>query len=81
MNHPRTRAPAHQAGVLEEGEVGARAAVLVCIEEVVDRRVVLVDGLLDQAQAHNAGVEQDVFGRIGGDGADVVDAVQVLHLV
>src|SRR4029077_19646718 len=39
VDHPRARAPARQARILEEGEVGARAAVLVGVEEVVDAGV------------------------------------------
>ena len=46
------RPPRRRAGVLEEGQVGAGVALLVGEEEVVDGRVVLVDGFLDQAQAH-----------------------------
>ena len=39
---------------LEEGQVGAGAALLVGEEEVVDGRVVLVDGFLDQPQPQHA---------------------------
>ena len=80
VDHPRAGAAAHQARILEKGEIGARAAVLVRIEQVVDARVVLVDGLLDEPEAHDACVEQDVAGRVGGDGADVMDSVELLHL-
>src|SRR5216683_2015847 len=79
VDHACPGAAAHQARILEEGEVGARASVLVGVEEVVDGRVVLVDRLLDQAQSHHSRIEEDVFRRVGGDGADVVDAVQALH--
>ena len=51
-------------------------AVLVGIEEVVDARVVLVDGLRDQPQAEHAGVEVDVARGVAGDRGDVVDAVE-----
>src|SRR5438552_4592107 len=59
VDHPGPRAAAHQTWILEEGEIRAWAAVLVGIEEVVDRRVVLVDRLLHQAHAHEAGVEAE----------------------
>ena len=65
------------AGELEEGQVGAGAALLVGEEEVVDGRVVLVDRLLDQAQAQHPGVEVDVVLRVGGDRGDVVDSLQL----
>ena len=42
------------ARVLEERDVGAGAALLVRVEEVVDGRVVLVDRLLDQPQSEHA---------------------------
>ena len=54
--------------------------VLVGVEEVVDGRVVLVDGLLDHAQAEHAGVEVDVAGRVAGDAGDVVDAFEA-HVI
>ena len=47
---PTPARPATGARVLEEGDVRARAARLVRVEQVVDRRVVLVDGLLDHPQ-------------------------------
>src|SRR5207247_2749911 len=80
VDHAGAGASPSQARVLEEGEVSAWAAVLVRIEEVVNRRVVLVDGLLDQAQAHDTGVKAHVPRRVGGDGTDVMDSVQVVHL-
>jgi hypothetical protein len=48
VHHPGTRTPSRQAGILEEGEVGARAPELVRVEQVVDGRIVLVDRLLDE---------------------------------
>ncbi len=74
------RPPGRHAGELEEGEVGAGAAVLVGEEEVVDGRVVLVDGLLHQAQAHHPGVEVDVALRVRRDRGDVVNSLQ-LHML
>ena len=65
------------AGELEEGEIGAGAALLVGEEEVVDGRVVLVDRLLDQAQAHHPRVEVDVALRVGRDRGDVVNSLEL----
>ncbi len=76
VHHSCPCLPAACSRVLEEGDVAARASVLVGVEEVVHRRVVLVDRLLDEAEAENAGVEVDVLGRIPGDAGDVVDAFQ-----
>ena len=77
VHHARARAARHRAGVLEEREVGARLGVLVAVEQVVDGRIVLVDGLGGHAQAEDACVEVDVARRVAGDGGDVVDAVEV----
>src|SRR5438093_12947049 len=48
VHHPASCAAASRLRILEEGQVAARAPFLVCVEEVVDGRVVLVDGLLDE---------------------------------
>src|SRR5438876_2148794 len=79
MDHPGARPPAGDRGILEERQIGARRALLVAIEQVVDARVVLVDALLHQAQAQHARVELDVAGRVTGDGGYVVDALE-LHV-
>ena len=73
------RRPAGPAGprVLEEGQVGSGGALLVGVEQVVDGRVVLVDGLLDQPQAQDAGVEVEVARCVGRDRGDVVDALEL----
>jgi hypothetical protein len=70
-------APPRHARELEEGEVGPGAARLVRVEEVVDGGLVLVDGLLDQPQAEDPGVEVDVVLRVRGDRGDVVDALEL----
>ena len=54
---------------VEEGHVGAGGAELVGVEEMIGGDVVLVHGLLDQAQAELARVEIDVALGVGGDGA------------
>jgi hypothetical protein len=76
MDHSRAGAASPRFGVLEEGDVRARAALLVCIEEVVDGRIVLVDGLLDEPKTEDARVEIDVARRVGSDRGDVVDAFE-----
>src|SRR5207344_141493 len=77
MHHPPARAPAAGTRILEEGDVGAGARGLVGVEQVVDRGVVLVHGLLHQAQPEDARVEVDVPGRVAGDRRHVVDAFQL----
>ena len=72
VDHPVAGAAATGARVLEERQVVARRSLLVAVEEVVDGRVVLVDGLLHQAHADHARVEVDVPAGVAGDGRDVV---------
>ena len=76
VDHPVAGLAGPRVRVLEERDVGARVSLLVRIEEVVDGRVVLVDGLLDEPQPEDAGVEVDVPGRVGRDARDVVDPVE-----
>ena len=76
VHHPGARAARDGAGVLEEGQLGAGAAALVGVEQVVDAGVVLVDGLGHQPQAEHARVEVDVARRVAGDRRDVVDALE-----
>ena len=64
------------AGVLEEGDVGAGAPLLVGVEQVVDGRVVLIDRLLHEPEPEHAGVEVDVRRGVAGDAGHVVDAVE-----
>src|SRR5207245_10380174 len=78
--HPRAGAAPSQIWILEEGGGGAGASFLVGVEEVVDGGIVLVDRLLDQAHAHDAGVEEQVVRGVGRDRAYVVDAVQWFHI-
>ncbi len=77
---PAPARPGGAPGILEEGEVGAGVALLVGEEEVVDARVVLVDGFLHQPQSEHPGVEVDVALRVLGDRRDVVDSFK-LHPV
>jgi hypothetical protein len=77
VHHAGAVLPCPSAGVFEEGEIGARRPVLVGVEQVVDRRIVLVDGLLDQSEPEHARVEVHVGRGVAGDGADVVDAFEL----
>ena len=77
VDHPRARPSPRDARVLEERDVRAGIALLVGVEQVVDRGVVLVDRLLDQPQPEHAGVEVDVLLGVGGDRGDVVDALEL----
>ena len=76
MHHAGAGAAAAGLRILEEGQVAACAAFLVRVEEVVDGRVVLVHGLLDEPQAEDADVEVDVARRVGRDAGDVVDPLE-----
>src|SRR4029450_13837896 len=77
VHHPRARAAHPRARVLEERDVVSRRAFLVAVEQVVDSRIVLVDALLDEAKAEDAGVEVDVLWRVARDRRGVVDAVKL----
>jgi enoyl-CoA hydratase/carnithine racemase len=77
VDHPPAGAAALGPRILEEGDVVAGRALLVAVEEVVDRGVVLVDGLLDQAQPEDPRVEVDVAGRVAGDRRDVMDSLEL----
>src|SRR5690242_3829433 len=59
---------------VEEGDVGAGARVAIGVEQVIRAGVVLVDRLLDQAQAERAGVEATVGRRLGGDRGQMMKA-------
>ncbi len=65
VHHPRADATTRRTRVLEERHIGTRRPPLISIKEVVDRRIVLVDRLRDEAQAED-----------GGDRGDVVDALE-----
>src|SRR5581483_4669366 len=77
VHHPGARAPARRAGIFEEGDVRARRALLVRVEQVVDGRVVLVDRLLHHPETENARVEVDVARGVPGDAGHVVDAFEL----
>ena len=76
VHHPAAGSALGGVRVLEEREIAAGAALLVGVEEVVDGRVVLVDGLLDEAETEDAGVEVDVARRVRSDAGDVVDTLE-----
>src|SRR5450631_494160 len=76
VDHPRPGATAGCAGELEPGQDRARGASLVAEVQVVRLRRVEVDGLLDEPQAEDAGIEVDVSLRVAGDHRDVVKGVE-----
>ena len=77
MDHPIAGAALRDARELEEREVGAGAALLVRVEEVVDGRIILVHGLLDEPQPEEPGVEVDVPARVCRDAGDVMDPLEL----
>ena len=78
VHHAGAGAAGCGARVLEEGDVRARRPLLVRVEEVVDGRIVLVDGLLHEPQPEHAGVEVDVRRGVARDAGHVVDAVELI---
>ncbi len=79
VDHPGAGAAGDGARVLEERQLRAGPPALVAVEQVVDGRVVLVDGLGHQPQAENAGVEVHVARGVAGDRRDVVDSLEAHH--
>ena len=77
VHHPGAGASAASVRVLEERQVAPCAPLLVRVKEVVDGRVVLVDGFLDEPETEDANVEVDVPRSVGGDAGDVVDSLEV----
>jgi hypothetical protein len=61
-------------GKIEEGDVAARRGDAVGIEQMIGGNVVLIDGLLDQAQTERLGVEFDIAGRVGRHGGEMMNA-------
>ena len=80
VHHPIPGAAAARARVLEERDIRARTALLVGVEQVVDRRVVLVDRLLHEPQSEHARVEGDVPGRVARDARHVMDSLELHRL-
>jgi hypothetical protein len=76
VDHPAAGAAGMGVRVLEEGQVAACVPLLVRVEEVVDRRVVLVHRFLDEPQPEDAHVEVDVARRVAGDARDVVNPLE-----
>ncbi len=77
MHHAGAGAARMGPRILEERQVGAGASALIRVEEVVHGGVVLVDGLLHEAQAQDARVEVDVTRRVTGDAGDVMDTFEL----
>jgi hypothetical protein len=73
--HPRRR----HLRPRKEREVGAGPAFGVGIEEMVGTGIVLIDALLDEAHAEDAGVEVEILLRRTGDGGDVMQPVHAAH--
>ena len=77
VDHPDAGAAACRAGELEPGQDRARRALLVAEVEVVRLRRVEVDGLLDEAQPEQIGVEAHVLPGVARDHGDVMEARKV----
>ena len=65
---------------VEEGQVGARTALRIRIEEVIRADIVLIDGALHQPHAEGLGVEAAVVADFRGNRGQVVDAEQLHDL-
>src|SRR6266576_1261314 len=74
-------APLRRGRKVEEGEVGAGIGAPVGIEQMVGAHIVLVDGLLDQPHAEQAGIKGQILARLGGNRGQMVNARQLHGLV
>ena len=59
---------------IEEGEIGAGIGFAVGVEQVIGADVILVDGLLDQPHAEQAGVEGQIVPRLRRDRGQVMNS-------
>jgi hypothetical protein len=77
---PRDRvcaAPLGRDGPVEESDVRAGARQPVRVEEVIGADIVLVHRLLDEAHAKHALIESSVSRRVGRNGRQVVNAIEL----
>ena len=65
---------------VEESDIGSGRAQAIGIEQVVGAGVILVHGLLDHAETQRLGIEIVIACRIGGDGGEVVEALE-FHVI
>jgi hypothetical protein len=59
-------------GPIKKGDLGAGAAYLIAVEEVIGRDIILVDCFFDQPQAQHARVKIDILLGLAGYGGDVM---------
>ena len=59
---------------IKEGQVRAGGGHAVAIEQVIGRRIVLIDGLFDQPHAQGLGVKIEVLLGVCRDSGQMVDA-------
>ena len=70
-------APLRGRREIEEGEVGAGIGLAVGVEQMIGADVVLVDGLLDQPHAEQAGVKRQILARFRRDRGQMVNSGQL----
>ena len=62
---------------IEERQIGPRIGFAVGVEQVVCANVILIDGLLHQTHAQQAGVERQIFARFGRNRRQMMDSRQL----
>jgi hypothetical protein len=67
-------APLGRRREIEEGEIGAGIGFAVGIEQMIGADVVLVDGLLDQPHAQQAGVKRQIVPRLRRDRGQMMNS-------
>ena len=73
-------APLRRGRKIEERKIGAGIGLRVGVEQVIGADVVLVDGLLDQPHAEQAGIKRQILARFRGNCSQVVNSRQ-LHRI
>ena len=73
--------PFRRGRKIEESEVGAGIGFAVGIEQMIGADVVLIDGLLDQPHAEQAGVKGQIFTRFRGNRGQMVNPLQLHRII
>jgi hypothetical protein len=74
-------APLRRRRKIEESEVGAGIGLSVGVEQMVGADVVLVDGLLDQPHAEQAGIKRQILARFGRNRGQMVNPRQQHRII
>ena len=66
---------------IEEGKIGAGIGLRIRVKQMVGADVVLVDGLLDQPHAEQAGIKCQILARFGGNRRQMMNPGQLHRMI